>query len=86
MKTLPTTVITPAMLAFLPQAVRLGDGLKLLLRQVTLFDLAWVLLLTLGLEDQDSVPGLDAGAAVLAVWILSTMTQVGPLSGSTSSD
>jgi len=56
------------------------------LRQVTLFDLAWVLLFTLGLEDQDSVPGLDAGAAVLAVWILSTMTQVGPLSGSTSSD
>ena len=73
------------MLAFLPPAVMLGDGLRLLLRQVTLFDLAWVLLFTLGLEDRDSVPRLDAGAAVLAVWILSTMTQWG-LSGSTSLD
>ncbi len=55
----------------------LGPELALLLRRVTLFDLGWIVLFTLALEEPGKVSGAEAAAAVTGVWILATVSQWG---------
>ena len=83
--TLPAGGITSAaleatpgsILGLIPSATAMDDSLRILLQRITLFDFGWILLFTLGLEDQDRVPGLDAGAAVVAVWTVSVLARWG---------
>ena len=67
----------------------LGPGLALLLERVTLFDLGWVALFTLALEERGEVPGADSPTAVggrvgsvhaspMGVLALSERTQLNP--------
>ena len=83
--TLPEGARTAEQLQTIPGAIgglfsaasNLGPGLALLLERVTLFDLGWVALFTLALEERGEVPGADSATAVAAVWVLCTLAQWG---------
>jgi len=75
--TLPASALTQATLArspgsiasLLPIPLEVGPALTMLLRQVTLFDLAWITLFATAIEDGNRVRAHTAVFAVTSTWI-----------------
>ncbi len=55
----------------------LEPELRALLDRVTVFDLGWILLFALALENRDRAPALTCLAAVCSAWLLITLTKWG---------
>lgn len=82
---LPPAARTEEQLRVMPGAIvslfsmrdSFSPALLTLLEHITIFDLGWIILFALALEDARDLPGPDAVAAVTSVWTLSILAEWG---------
>jgi hypothetical protein len=72
----PDAIQVPLLTALsLPGAASVSPTWNLLLVRISLFDVAWVVVFALALEDRGRISGRAAGAAVAGTWLFITLFQ-----------